>query len=88
MPPGKNYPYPDPTPYVSTLLITPGTIIQRPPQIPGMAYGVYDTLEVLESHGVNDWLMLARTADESHVYQVSHGPSVGMYATRVRVRGY
>lgn len=88
MPPGDNYPYPDDTPYVSTLLFTPGTIIQRPVKIPGMDYEFYDTLEILDSHGVGDWLMLARAGGENHVYQVSHSAASGMHAYRVRVRGF
>lgn len=88
MPPGDNYPYTDPVIYVSTLLFTPGTVIQRPPKIPGMSYEFYDTLEVLDSYGVNDWLMLARAGGENHVYNVSHSAASGMHATRVRVRGF
>lgn len=71
--------------YVPTLLLTPGTIIRRPVQIPGMTYQDYDTLEILDARG-QEWLALARAGTENHVYRLSHDDAQGLRAERIRVR--
>lgn len=81
------YPYATERPnYPGTLLLTPGTVIPRPEQIPGMLYENYDTLEILEGYGVSNWLALARAGRESHVYRLTHSSETGMHAERIRVR--
>jgi hypothetical protein len=78
------YPYPADVKYVATLLLTPGTIIRRPTQIPGMRYENYDTLEILDGYGSGCWIAVARASSESHVYRLTHTPAQGLRAEWIR----
>lgn len=56
--------------YPADLLLTPGTVIQKPLPVSGFVLDFYTSLEVLEGRGTT-WLVLARgELGEAHVYRL------------------